>query len=235
MTALLAALLAAAAALLLVDGPATFRVRGWTTQKGTDVRGRVRALGRRVGGRLAVGPAARRRVARERADVLRALGALSAELDAGLAPDQALIRAGGDPSVWPQATRAAEWGGPISDALDRDAQRVPVLAQVAACWRVGAQGSGLASSLKSVAHSSRAAEDVRVEMEGQLAGPRATARLLSLLPLVGVGLGAMLGADPLGWLTSTLPGRLCLVAGCLLTAIGVWWTGRIAAGVERRL
>jgi tight adherence protein B len=110
-----------------------------------------------------------------------------------------------------------------------------VLAQVAACWLVGAGGAGLVDAIQHVAASARAAEDVRVEMEAQLAGPRSTARLLSILPVVGLGLGIMLGADPVSWLVGSMPGRICLALGIALTLIGTWWTGRIAVGVERRL
>jgi tight adherence protein B len=89
--------------------------------------------------------------------------------------------------------------------------------------------------MRQVAASARAAEDVRVELEGQLAGPRATARVLAALPLVGLGLGIMLGSDPLSWLLTTVPGRLCFGTGAVLTTVGMWWTSRIALSVERRL
>ena len=111
-----------------------------------------------------------------------------------------------------------------------------MLRQLAACWQVGADtGAGLAASVGRLAATARAAEDVRVDLEGQLAGPRATARMLALLPLVGIGFGMMLGSDPLAWLLGTTPGRLCLLAGVILTAVGTVWTGRIAARVERLL
>lgn len=185
--------------------------------------------------RWGVGPGSRRRQAQLRARVLQAIGALAAELEAGASPGEALLRAQGDPSVWPQAAAAARWGDGIAEGLERDARAAPVLDQVAACWRVGSRGAGLVEAIQHVAASARAAEDVRVEMEAQLAGPRSTARLLSGLPVVGLGLGLMLGADPLDWLLGTLPGRLCLTLGVTLTLIGMWWTSRIAAGVERRL
>jgi tight adherence protein B len=203
------------------------------------------ALLRRLAGRVGVGPASRRRQARDRTRVIQALGSLAAELEAGLPPEEALMRSAAQHaaspqsappwSAWPQAAAAARWGGDVPAALDLDAESRPVLAQVAACWRVGAQGAGLAASVRQVAVTARAAEDVRVEVEGQLAGPRATGRMLALLPLVGLALGTMLGSDPLAWLTTTLPGRLCLLGGVLLTVTGAWWTGRIAASVERRL
>ena len=42
-----------------------------------------------------------------------------------------------------------------------------------------------------------AEHDIAVEIDGQLAGPRATAKLLVLLPAFALFLGNSLGADPL--------------------------------------
>lgn len=233
---LVAAVLAAVAAAALVAPVAERRVRrltaaGHDRPSGRSLRGAVERWWRQRG----IGPGSRRRRAQQRARVLQAIGALAAELEAGAPPPRALLQSQGDPSVWPHAAAAARWGDGIPEALQRDAQVSPVLGQVAACWRVGSRGAGLVEAIQHVAASARAAEDVRVEMEAQLAGPRSTARLLSILPVVGLGLGLMLGADPLGWLLGTVPGRLCLALGVALTLVGMWWTGRIAAGVEHRL
>ena len=235
MTMLCAAALMAAAVLLAMRSPADVRALGLVPRLRQPWSARALAAARAVIGRAGMGPASRRRQAADRGRVIRAVGALAAELDAGQSPGEALLRSSDQPSVWPHAARAAERGGDIADALELDAERAPVLAQVAACWRVGARGAGLADSLRQVAANERAAEDVRVEMEGQLAGPRATARVLAVLPLVGLALGTMLGSDPMSWLLTTLPGRACLVAGTALTGVGMWWTGRIAAAVEHRL
>lgn len=234
MTVLAAAGLMAAAVLLLVPSAADARVRFLVPRRRPWVA-RTRVAVHAVLGRAGVGPASRRRRAADRVRVVRALGALAAELDAGLPPGEALVRSAGDPCAWPHALRAARWGGDIARALDLDAAQASVLAQVAACWRVGARGAGLADSLRQVAATARAAEDVRVEMEGQLAGPRATARVLAVLPLVGMGLGTLLGSDPVSWLLTTTPGLLCLATGVGLTVLGMWWTSRIAMSVERRL
>ena len=187
-------------------------------------------------GRVGLGPASRRRAAHERSRAVQALGALAAELEAGQSPREALLRAGGEPCVWPVASGAVRMDGDVPGALLVDAQRHPPLSHLAACWEVAAaSGAGLAAAVVRLATAERAAEDVRVDLEGQLAGPRATARLLSLLPLVGIGVGMLLGSDPLAWLLTTGPGRACLLAGLALTALGTWWTGRIAARVERLL
>lgn len=234
MTLVVIALVACAAALAL-PSVGEQRIRVLVGEQ--SGRGR-RHWASRVRGHLArrgVGRSGRRRRARERSRVIQALGTLAAEVEAGLPPDEALARAAGSPPVWPRAARHARGGGDVPAALLDDATDQPVLAQLSACWRIASRGSGLADAVRQLAATARASEDVRVEMEGQLAGPRATARLLSLLPLIGMGLGMMLGADPLGWLLSTGPGRLCLAAGALLTALGAWWTSRIAASVERLL
>lgn len=57
-------------------------------------------------------------------------------------------------------------------------------------------------------------------MGAQLAGPRATVRVLALLPLIGLGMGLLMGADPVGFLLGTPWGWACLVLAALLEAAG---------------
>lgn len=197
---------------------------------------RLSALRDHVVSRMVFGPAARRRDARERLRVIQALSALAAELEVGQPPGPAMRRAGGEPSVWPTALGALLLDGDVVPALVADAVRHPVLSQLAACWQVGADsGAGLAAAVERLSAAARSAEEVRVDLEGQLAGPRASARLLAGLPFVGIAFGMMLGSDPLAWLLTSMPGRACLVTGLALTAVGTWWTGRIARRVERLL
>jgi tight adherence protein B len=236
-----------AAAVALGAAAAWLAVRPWPDARAASPAGAARADGavaidqlrRRavdVVGHVGVGPASRRRRARERLRVIQALGALAAELEAGQPPGAALVRAAGQPPAWPATLTAVRMSGDVVAALGADARDNPVLGQLAACWQVGADaGAGLAASVGRIATTARSAEDVRVDLEGQLAGPRATARMLALLPFVGIGFGMMLGSDPLAWLLGTTPGRLCLLAGLVLTAAGTLWTGRIAARVERLL
>ena len=58
---------------------------------------------------------------------------------------------------------------------------------------------------------------------------------MSLLPAVGVGLAMLLGADPVRWFVSSVPGLLCLTAGVLLNVAGYSWIGGIVRGVEADL
>jgi tight adherence protein B len=197
---------------------------------------RFRRLWTKARDRIGLGSASRRRRAHERMRVIQALGALAAELQAGQPPVAALTSAGGQPSVWPATVAAVRLGEDVSVALVVDAAHHPALHHLAACWQVAADsGSGLAPAVTQLAASARSAEDVRVHLEAELAGPRATARMLAVLPFVGLGFGIMLGADPVTWLLTSPFGMGCLAAGLSLTGLGTWWTGRIAAGVERML
>jgi len=231
-----AALLAATVVLLLLPPASDGRMRRICGPDQSRARRPWEHVVARVAGRMGVGPASRRRRAARRMLVVRALAVLSAELEAGQPPREALRRAAGDPPAWPRALASLRLDGDVAAALEADAQDRPVLAHLAACWRVAADaGSGLAAAVARLAESARTAEDARVDLEGQLAGPRATARLLALLPAVGIGFGVLLGSDPIGWLLTDPLGRICLGLGVLLTAAGAWWTGRIAATVERLL
>lgn len=234
---LASAALAGAGAWAAVPGRSSARLAAVSgTRSPTPIMGRAAALLRRMVGGLALGPHARRRRAIERQRVIQCLSALAAELAAGHPPAGALVRCAGDPSVWPSAAAAASVGADIPSALLIDAEGAPVLRHLAACWSVsGETGAGLRSAVTMLADSSRAAEDVRADLEAQLAGPRASARMMAALPLVGLLFGVMLGADPLRWLVGCLPGVICLLGGATLIAVGMWWTGRIAAAVERRL
>ncbi|WP_371103461.1 type II secretion system F family protein, partial [Streptomyces sp. PU_AKi4] len=78
----------------------------------------------------------------------------------------------------------------------------------------------------------RAERDQRADLRAQLAGARATAVLLAGLPVVGLALGAALGADPLHILLHTPSGLLCLAAGGVLEGLGLWWALRIMRGAE---
>ena len=183
---------------------------------------------------LRFGARARRHHAQRRSAAITALGALAAELRAGQPASVALERAGA--GHWPQAVAASRLGGDIGAALRADAQVIPTLQGLAACWTVAAEaGSGLADAITRLADAARVDEDVRVQLEAQLAGPRATARMLGFLPVIGLLIGSSLGADPLTWLTRTPAGLLCLAAGIGFTALGMAWTGSIARNVERLL
>lgn len=168
------------------------------------------------------------------------VSALSAELHAGLPVTVALERAAESVPVelCPKALGAARLGGDVPSGLraDADALGIPVLRALAALWQVAEDsGAGLAVAAHRLAASQAAAEAVRRELAGQLAGPKATARVLAGLPILGLLLGSTLGADPLSWLLTPPWGWLVLVLGCAFEAAGIFWTAQITRSVERLL
>jgi tight adherence protein B len=107
------------------------------------------------------------------------------------------------------------------------------LRRLAACWQVSERsGSGLASSVSRLTATLRDEEQVRREVAAQLAGPRATAVLLALLPAFGLAMGSALGADPLDVLVRTPLGLGCLALGLMLETAGLLWTARITRSAE---
>ncbi|UQA94036.1 type II secretion system F family protein [Streptomyces halobius] len=171
---------------------------------------------------------------RRTGEVIGLCAGVAGELRAGRQPAQALLAmetpglgAAGS-AVW----AAARYGGDVPRAL-RAAARLPGsegLTGMAACWQVAVEGGGgLAAGLERIASGLRARRDQREELRAQLAGPRATALMLALLPVCGLLMGSALGADPLRVLLHTPAGWGCLVIGGLLEWGGVAWTARIIA------
>ncbi|MFI5529282.1 type II secretion system F family protein [Kitasatospora sp. NPDC051853] len=190
--------------------------------------------------------ARRRRAAeaRRRASaVIELCEGLAAELRSGATAGQALIIVMGRPSglraglgAEPAARlTAGRYGADVPAALRLIAE-LPGgrgAAALAACWQVTAEsGTGLAPGLDQLADALRAERALVEEITGELAGPRTTIAVLAALPVVGLMLGAALGADPVHILLHTPAGLACLVAGALLEAAGLAWTARIVRAAE---
>ncbi|MGW5901856.1 type II secretion system F family protein [Streptomyces althioticus] len=175
-----------------------------------------------------------------RADAVVALcGALAGELRAGRQPGEALLQAardsGGLGDHQAAVLAAARFGGDVPGALTAAARQPGAegLRGLAACWRVAVdQGAGLADGLDRLEAALRAERDQRADLRAQLSGARATAVMLAGLPVVGLALGATLGADPLHVLLHTPSGTVCLAAGGVLEGLGLWWALRIVRGAE---
>ena len=173
----------------------------------------------------------------ERARAVEVCTALAGELRAGRSPAQALEVAAGlavGPSRAALATAAAAagLGGDVAQALRPragDAGAVPhVLRSLAACWSVcSGSGGGLAAAVERLEQGLRADQAQRRAVQAELAGPRATAGMLAVLPLAGLLLAAGLGADPLHVLFETPVGLACLGGGLGLDVLGLLWTGRL--------
>lgn len=93
-------------------------------------------------------------------------------------------------------------------------------------------GSPLAEVLERCAVTVTEGEQARDARKVALAGPRSTARILAGLPLLGLLLGAGLGADPLGSATDGGWGTASVLAGLLLLLAGRRWTTALVTAAE---
>jgi tight adherence protein B len=231
MTGLLVAALSTALAVWLWTGPeiAALRLHRLIAREHDVRRRRPHELLRR--------PSPARRAEAWRRASTELCQALSAELSAGRTPGEALTRAVSavdlpDPEALRPVLAAARDGGDVSRALvsAAPAQGGEGLIRLAACWDVGVSaGAGLAAVVERVGAALRTAQAHRQDVAAQLAGPRATARMLAALPALGLLMGAGLGMRPLDFLLGGVPGLLCLTSGIALDACGLWWTHRMAA------
>lgn len=71
------------------------------------------------------------------------------------------------------------------------------------------------------------------ESEARMAGPRATAAVLSGLPALSLMLGEAVGARPIAVLTATTLGQVLLVTGIGLVCVGLFWTMRLTDAEAR--
>jgi tight adherence protein B len=162
------------------------------------------------------------------------------EYGPGSADDARLVEAAAD---------AAGDGGSVAEAIEQaraehpDAS--PAWSMLAAAWAVAdAAGAPLAACLAMLADALRSEAQLRREAAAALAGPAASARLVTALPVIAVGFGAVLGFDTIGVLLGNPVGLACLVVGSALLWAGARWSrslvarasvARPAAGLELEL
>lgn len=96
---------------------------------------------------------------------------------------------------------------------------------LAACVSVSERsGAPLAGVLGRYAAQLESGLDSQAARETAMAGPQATVRLLTWLPVGGLGLGYLLGADPVGVLLGSPLGWLAGTAGVGLSLAGRFWS-----------
>jgi tight adherence protein B len=98
--------------------------------------------------------------------------------------------------------------------------------RLAVCWEL-AQSHGLAIATLMRAAQSDIVERVRfsARVNAGMAGARATAAMLAGLPVVGIALGELIGAQPIRFLVGT--GGWLLLVGVVLACVGLLWSDRI--------
>ncbi len=171
--------------------------------------------------------------------VVEVMAALRDELQAGatlgLAFERA-VRGSSDPAVCAQALAVSRMGGDVPTALREQSRDHPLLLSLAALWQVSeGSGAALAGALDRLIDAAEQSAGLQREVAAQLAGPRGTVKVLAVLPLVGVGMGMLMGADPVGFLLGTPWGLGCLLAALALEAAGILWMRRLVSGIEAQL
>ncbi|HWI01370.1 MAG TPA: hypothetical protein VNT27_13650 [Propionibacteriaceae bacterium] len=182
--------------------------------------------------RLAASHARLRAAITARRSVTDACAALAAQVRVGRTPAEALITAAEDCPILAQAASAHRLGGDVLAIWEAQSRRRGCggLADVARAWAVSNRtGAPMAATLEAVADGMASDDAVRTVVAGELAGPRATGKLMAVLPLVGLALGYALGGDPVRFLLGGLLGWGCLVGGALLAAVGVMWVEALAS------
>ncbi len=162
------------------------------------------------------------------AAVVHRLGVL---LAAGVPPGSAwshLGSAGGRTAAI--ADRIAGGTAPSAAILAEAGPGEPAWRGLAAAWAVATEaGAPLAPSLRAFADVLRDIADSDRAATVALAGPASTARMVVVLPVIGVLFGVVMGFDTIGTLFGTPVGLLCLVAGVLLMLLSRWWSRRLVA------
>jgi tight adherence protein B len=187
-----------------------------------------------------LGAAGRGRRVEESAALRDGLDILAGELRAGAHPvaaiDAAGSEVGGEVGDWLRGVAArGRLGADVGSGI-RSVATVSALPahwiRLAVCWRL-AQSHGLAigTLMRAAQHDIVERERFRGRVEAGLAGARTTAVVLAGMPLLGIALGALIGADPLAFLFSGGGGGVLLVVGIVLSCLGLCWSDRIVSGL----
>jgi tight adherence protein B len=169
-------------------------------------------------------------------------------LDAGLDLPQAVLAAVGSPTVSRRApelrrrvAEAVAAGGSVAGALaeaghaerpagDRAARSAEAAAELdvlVRAWRLSERvGAAASTTTAAAAVALRDRRADRQRARALSAGPRASMWLLTALPLLGPGVGLLVGMDA-DRLYGSTPARAVALAGLVLTAVGWSWARRV--------
>ncbi|MDN5804460.1 MAG: type II secretion system protein [Microlunatus sp.] len=169
-----------------------------------------------------------------RTEVANGCSVIANQVRVGRIPSEALTLAAVDAPVLEIAARIQRNGGDVVATLTSQAREPGCqgLRDLARAWQVGVRtGAPMADLLDQVALALRADQAVERTVTAELAGPRATGRVMAVLPLCGVGLGYLLGGNPVRFLLDRPIGWACLVGGVGLAAAGAVWIDWLARQV----
>ena len=136
------------------------------------------------------------------------------------APEFALIR-----TRQALASQVNAYSALLDDSLIYNA---PSLARCANLLELSSQsGSSVNEALTQVADKLMNRRNQEQLIATELASTKATVFVLAGLPIMGAGMGLMLGADSISWLFGSSAGRFCLVLGLGLELVGWFWIKRL--------
>ena len=95
-----------------------------------------------------------------------------------------------------------------------------------------ATGAPLADVISRVAADVRDDLDLVREIDRQVAPAKSTARLLAMLPILGLLLGSGMGKGPIATVTSSPIATVSIAVGLTLAGVGWWWITRIIASAR---
>lgn len=173
----------------------------------------------------------RRRATAVQLQVAEGCQVLASQLQVGRAPTAALTVAAEDCPALQSVVATDAVGGDVASALRVAAARpgAESLRELASAWELSARtGAPVADLVQRVARQVGEGERLRQLVAAELAAPRASGKVLALLPVFGLAMATTVGADPGGFLLRTWFGQLCLGAAICLTCLGLVWTERLA-------
>lgn len=135
-----------------------------------------------------------------------------------------------------RAVELGRLGYPLAPAFTGGRREYSVrrLAQFSACLQLTERtGAPLAAVIENLARYCEKDIDAELARDSAMSAPVTTGKILSLLPLLGLGLGILMGTDPLGVLFGSLPGGFLAVLGAALAFTGQRWTARLVREAEQ--
>jgi tight adherence protein B len=183
-----------------------------------------------LGARSWVARRSERRVERRLESLTEGLGALAADLRSGRPLDaatEAAVAACADAETAAALARALR-APAAAPGPGQDEELTAALRRIAGGVLLSVRtGCSLAAVTAAVEDDLRARHRLRLELRTATAGPRASARLLAGLPVLGLAMGSGVGADPWQVLTTTASGQVLMVVGTALELAGLSWSGHL--------
>jgi tight adherence protein B len=169
----------------------------------------------------------------------QAISGLVAELNAGAnaAAAASAVAEDAEPesaAVLVAVAGAVRLGGDVDRAVQHCSASAPHLAGVlrplaAALTLARRHGLPTAQVLDAVRKDVDGRLRFSKQVQARMAGPRASGMVLAALPVVGIGLGQLMGAAPLRVLLTTGVGQGLLAVGTVLACAGVLWIAKLTS------